>query len=252
MVNWYSTQVTIFHALSMDVCICRLFSIPSNNFHLGVTRVSQKVCPFPSKKCFLRRLHLAKFIATSLHRNNDLGESVFQLFGVFPDNPWVDWLTKRATARVTPAFACPETSANRFSNTSMRRKRNLSFPKRTLWSKGKHQRWNKRPSYSLKRQVFFSFYSQHCCPRFDDFRVVFHEVLTRRLTGYSFRVLFSNLIQFSFTYDDIWLSETVRQTKTLQRCHTYIPGRTSVPLGRKNVPKVTMLLVIHHSYRFFS
>ena len=38
--------------------------------------------------------------------------------------------------------------------------------------------------------------------------------------------------------------------KFLQRCHTYIPGRTSVRLGRKNVPKVTMLLVIHDSYRF--
>ena len=170
----------------------------------------------------------------------------------FPTILEFDWLTKRATARVTPAFACPETSANRFSNTSMRRKRNFSFPKRTLWSKGKHQRWNKRPSYSLKRQVFFSFYSQHCFPRFDGFRVVFLEVLTRRLTGYSFRVLSSNFIQFSFTYDDIWLSETVRQTKTLQRCHTYIPGRTSVRLGRKHVPKVTMLLVIHDSYRFIS
>ena len=40
----------------------------------------------------------------------------------FPTILEYDWLTKRATARVTPAFTCPETSANRFSNTSMRRK----------------------------------------------------------------------------------------------------------------------------------
>ena len=43
----------------------------------GVTRVSQKVYPFPSKKPLLRRFHLAKFIATSLRRKNDLRESVF-------------------------------------------------------------------------------------------------------------------------------------------------------------------------------
>ena len=42
-----------------------------NKVHLEVTQVSQKVYPFPSKKCLLRRLHLAKFIATSLHRNNN-------------------------------------------------------------------------------------------------------------------------------------------------------------------------------------
>ena len=89
----------------------------------GVTRVSQKVYPFPSKKLLLRRFHLAKFIATSLHRNNDLRESVFQLFGMFrPTILEFDWLRKRATPSVTLAFTCPETSANRFSNTSMRRK----------------------------------------------------------------------------------------------------------------------------------
>ena len=213
-----------------NVCIRRLFTIPSTNFHLGVTRVSQKVYPFPSKKCLLCSLHLAKFIATSLHRNNDLRESVFQLFEMFSDNPWI-WLAKEARD-------CPrDSSLPRQIVSVIRRsdervnfssKMKLFFAKRALWSKGKHQWWNKRPSYSLKRQVFFSFCSQHCCPRFDGFRVVFLEVLTRRLTGYSFRVLFSNLIQFSFTYKNIWLAETVRQKKTLQRCHTYILGCLSV------------------------
>lgn len=158
-----------------------LFST-GNKVHLGVTQVSQKVYPFPSKKCLLRRLHLAKFIATSLHRNNGLSESVFQLFGMFPDNPWI-WLANEAREcprDSNPAFTCFETWANRFSNTSMGRKSqffplkwNFSFTKRTLWSEWKHQRWNKRPSYSLKRQVFFSFFSQHCCPRFACFELFF-------------------------------------------------------------------------------
>ena len=174
---------------------------------------------------------------------------------MFPDNPWI-WLANEARdcpRDSDPAFTCPETWANRFMYTSMGRKSqffplkwNFSFTKRTLWSAWKHQRWNKRPRYSLKRQVFFPFCSQHCCPRFACFRVVFLEVVTRRLTEYSFRVLFSNLIQFSFTYENIWLAETVRQTKP---CSVVTP--TSVRLGRKTVPKVTMLLVIDDSCRFF-
>lgn len=50
---------------------------------------------------------------------------------------------------------------------------NFSFTKRTLWTEEKHQRWNKRPSYSLKRQVFSSFCLQHCCPQFAGFRLFF-------------------------------------------------------------------------------
>ena len=89
----------------------------------GVTRVSQKVYPFPSKKPLLRSFHLAKFIATSLRRKNDLRESVFQLFGMFlPTILEFDCLRKRATPWMTLAFTYPETSANRFSNASMRRK----------------------------------------------------------------------------------------------------------------------------------
>ena len=89
----------------------------------GVTRVSQKVYPFPSKKPLLRSFHLAKFIATSLRRKNDLRESVFQLFGMFlPTILEFDCLRKRATPWMTLAFTYPETSANRFSHASMRRK----------------------------------------------------------------------------------------------------------------------------------
>ena len=133
-----------------------------NKVHLGVTQVSQKVCPFPSKKCLLRRLHLAEFIATSLRRLTTYENQSSSFFGKFPDNPWI-WLAKEGRDS-NPAFTCPETSANRFSNRSLRQKSqffsikwNLSFTKRTLWSEENHQQWNKRPSYSLKGKYSFHF-----------------------------------------------------------------------------------------------
>ena len=140
-----------------------------------------------------------------------------------------DSLRKWVTARVTPTQLLPVQKPRQIisvdatkESISFPLKWNFSFTKHTLWSEGKHQRWNKRPSYSLKRQVFFLFCSQHCCRQFAGFWVFFLDVLTHCLTGYSFRVLFSNLIQFSFTYKNIWLAETVRQRKKLQHCHACV------------------------------
>ena len=170
---------------------------------------------------------------------------------MLPDNPWI-WLAKEARdcpRDSDPAFTCPETSANRFSSTSMRRKSqffplkwNFSFTKRALWSEGKHQRWNKRPSYSLKRQVFFSFCSQHCCPRFAGFRVVFRVdtpfnwILLQSFIFKSHSIFF-HLRKYMITRNN----SANKNLAALSRVHV-CPFR----------PKITMLLVIDDSYRFFS
>ena len=104
-----------------------------------------------------------------------------------------DWLRKRATPCVTPAFTCPETSANRFSNTSMRRKSQVFLWNETFLfvnvrceAKGNISDGIKGLVILLKGKYSFILFTT-LLP------AVWWFLLTRRLTGYSFRVLFSNL-----------------------------------------------------------
>ena len=107
-----------------------------------------------------------------IYANPDVYIWIFMYVQCFLTILEFDWLRKRATARVTPVQLLPVRKPLQIVSVMRRRmprksqffhlKWNFSFTKRTLWSEGKHQRWNTWPSYSLKRQVFFSFCSQHC------------------------------------------------------------------------------------------
>ena len=148
------------------------------------------------------------------------------VYTMFPDNPWI-WLAKEACdcpSDSGPAFTCPETSANRFSDASTdATKESFFLSNETFLLLNVRCEVKRNISDGINGLAILlkGKYSFHFVHNIAGFRVVFLLVLTLRLTGCSFRVLFSNLIQFSFTYENIWLAETVRQTKTLQRCHAY-------------------------------
>ena len=99
------------------------------------------------------------------------------------------------TARVTPIQLLPVRKHREIVSVIRRCKERVRCE-----AKGNLSDGIKGPAILLKGKYFFSFCSQHFCPRFAGFRVVFLEVLTRRLTGYSFRVLILTLIQCFFFF----------------------------------------------------